>query len=362
VNARVLHFIASMGGGGAERQLTYLANGLPARGWEVHVALLSGGVNLERLRESGAAVHQLQVAGNYDPRLLVAISRVIGRVRPALVQTWLPQMDIAAGLLSSIRGIPWILSERSSNQDYLSGSKRLLRTASARRAAAIVANSAAGECYWASRIPSSRRWVIENALCFPEIDAAPVADIAPYRRGTGTRLMVAAGRFDPGKNHVSLIQALAIVARQQDLTAMLCGEGPGEPEIRAAVAAAGLDGHVVLAGYRHDLWSLMKAADLFVSVSHFEGRVNSVMEAAACGLPLVLSDIPEHREMFADESAWFVDRNDPVAIARAITQVLTSSSEAASRAAKAKGIARHWTVEAMTARYHEVYSELALKH
>ena len=106
-----------------------VAAALKARGWEVHVGLLSGGVNLERLRQGGATVHQLHVAGNYDPRLLSQISGVIGRVRPAIVQTWLPQMDISAGFLSSVRGVPWILSERSSNQDYLSLPKRLLRTA-----------------------------------------------------------------------------------------------------------------------------------------------------------------------------------------------------------------------------------------
>jgi glycosyltransferase involved in cell wall biosynthesis len=350
-----------MGGGGAERQLTYLASGLSARGWEVHVALLAGGVNLVRLQESGATIHQLQVAGNYDPRLLSQIFGVIRGVRPAVIQTWLPQMDIAAGWLSSMNGIPWILSERSSDQDYLSLPKRLLRTASAHRAAAIVANSEAGGCYWASRIPSSRRVVIENALCFAEIDAAPAADAALYRRDEGARLIIAAGRYDPGKNYVTLVQSLALVARQQNLTAMLCGEGPSEPEIRAAVAAAGLDGHVILAGYRTDIWSWMKAADLFVSASHFEGRVNSVMEAAACGVPLVLSDIPGHREMFANDAAWFVDRNDPAAIARAISEVLTSPSEARARAAKAAGVARQWTVEAMTAHYHAVYTDLAQK-
>jgi glycosyltransferase involved in cell wall biosynthesis len=351
-----------MGGGGAERQLTYLARGLAAAGWEVHVALLFGGPYLQTLRRSGAVIHVMPVAHNYDPRLLMRIGRVIDAVAPAVVQTWMPLMDIAGGFVSSVKGVPWILSERSSNQDYLSPAKRLLRDASARRATAIVSNSRAGERYWASRIPSGSRFVIENALPLEEMEAIPAADLTPFRGMETTRLIVAAGRYDPGKNYVALVQALQIVDRARDIKALFCGEGPSEPAIRAAIELAGLTDRVFLAGFRQDVWGLMKAADLYVSISHFEGRANTVMEAAACGLPLVLSDIPEHREMFGDDAAWFVDRHDPALVAQTIEEVLADPAAARSRAVRATRTARQWTVEAMTACYAAVYDEIAVKN
>ena len=350
-----------MGGGGAERQLTYLARGLTVGGWDVHVALLAGGPYLQALELSGAVIHLMRVARNYDPRLLMAIGRVIDAVAPGVVQTWMPMMDIAGGFVSSIKGVPWILSERASNQQYLSRAKRLLRSASARRATAIVANSSAGERYWASRIPSGSRFVIENALPLEEMDAIPAADLAPFRGVEATRLVMAAGRFEPQKNYDALVQALQIVARKRDIKALFCGEGPGEASIRSAIGLAGLSGRILLAGFRRDVWSLMKAVDLFVSISHFEGRANTVMEAAACGLPLVLSDIPEHREMFGDDAAWFVDRHDPASVAQAIEEVLADPAEARARAERAARAARHWTVEEMAARYDAVYREIAAK-
>jgi Glycosyltransferase Family 4 len=176
LNRRVLHFIPSMGGGGAEWQLTYLARGLVAGGWEVHVALLAGRPYLEMLERSGAVIHVMAVAHNYDPCLLMRIGCIIDAVTPAVVQTWTPMMNIAAGFVSSIKRVPWILSERSSNYRCMLPAKRLLRDASARRATAIVANSRAGERYWASRIPSGiRLFVIENALPLEEMDAIPAS-------------------------------------------------------------------------------------------------------------------------------------------------------------------------------------------
>jgi glycosyltransferase involved in cell wall biosynthesis len=351
-----------MGGGGAERQLAYLAGGLVLRGWEVHVALLVGGPYLRRLEGSGAMIHVMQVAHNYDPRMLLRIARLIDSVRPAVVQSWMPLMDIAAGFVSSMKGVPWLLSERSSNQDYLSPAKRLLRTFSARRATVIVSNSAAGERYWAARIPSGRRFVIENALQLEEMDDVPAAGQRSLPGTSAAHLIVAAGRYDPGKNYGTLVEALRIVARQRDVRALFCGEGPAEPAIRAAIGRAGLGDRVVLAGFRHDIWGVMKAADLYISISHFEGRANTVMEAAACGLPLVLSDIPEHREMFGEDAAWFVDRNDPAAVARAIDEALNDPEQGNARARVAMRAARRWTVEAMTARYEAVYEELAGKN
>ena len=351
-----------MGGGGAERQLTYLARGLAAGKWEVHVALLAGGPYLTTLERSGAVIHVMPGANNYDPRLLMRIGRVVDAVAPAVVQTWMPMMDIAGGFVCSIKGLPWILSERVSNQGYLSPAKRLLRNASARRATAIVANSRAGERYWASRIASaSRLFVIENALPLEEMDAVPTADLTRFSGMEGRPVIMAAGRYEPQKNYLVLVQALQIVAQGRDIKALFCGEGASEPAIRSAIDHARLSDQVLLAGFQQDVWGLMKAADVYVSISHFEGRANTVMEAAACGLPLVLSDIPEHREMFGDDAAWFVDRHDPALVARAIGEVLADPAAAQLRADRATQTARQWTVEAMAAHYDAVYSQIALK-
>ncbi len=56
------------------------------------------------------------------------------------------------------------------------------------------------------------------------------------------------------------------------------------------------------------VWALMKKASVFVSLSAYEGCPNTVMEAMACGCPIIVSDIPEHREILDEQSALFVTR------------------------------------------------------
>src|SRR3954470_17446255 len=103
-----------MGGGGAERQLAYLARPLTDSGWQLHVALRTGGPNLQRLESGGAIVHRLRGARNHDPRLAWQLARVFRRVRPDIVQVWFVQMEVLGGIISELTKTPWVMSERSS--------------------------------------------------------------------------------------------------------------------------------------------------------------------------------------------------------------------------------------------------------
>ena len=81
--------------------------------------------------------------------------------------------------------------------------------------------------------------------------------------------------------------------------------------VEAAVAGLGLADRVRLVGFVPDAWAWMKRASVLVSPSLFEGHPNVVLEAAACGCPLVVSDIPAHREFLDGENAVLVDTGDP---------------------------------------------------
>jgi glycosyltransferase involved in cell wall biosynthesis len=102
----------------------------------------------------------------------------------------------------------------------------------------------------------------------------------------------------------------------------------------------------------------MKRADVFAFPSRFEGCPIVVMEAMACGCPLVVSDIPAHREILDDRSARFADPEDPAEIAEAIKTTLSSGGPARARAQAAQARVAEWTVEAMARRYEQLYSSV----
>ena len=96
----ILHCVPNMLGGGAERQVAILSEAQVRAGHDVHVALIEGGPNLALLERSGAAIHWIPAASYYDPRILPRLGRLMRHLRPRVVQSWILQMDVAAGLAS----------------------------------------------------------------------------------------------------------------------------------------------------------------------------------------------------------------------------------------------------------------------
>ena len=353
---KVLHCISGMGGGGAERQVAYLAGPLRSLGWDVHVALVTGGPNLPRLESGGALIHRLPVSGNYDPRLVWKIARVVRSVRPDIIQAWFLQMQVVAGAVAQLLGVPWIVSERSSSLAYPQTLKNRVRIVTAGRADAIIANSTAGDEYWRERLDGRvPRFVIPNALPLGEIENARPAVPAGLPIGADADLILFAGRFGPEKNVPLLVEALRTVVSRPRTVAVLCGDGPLRADIARTIASRGLNTRIFLPGYVPEIWSLMKRAQVVVSVGLFEGRPNTVLEAMAAGRPLVVSDIPAHREFLNERAAVFVDPREPDAIARAILRVLDDAGSAGRRVEAARATVSKWSVESAAAEYDRAY-------
>ena len=83
-----------------------------------------------------------------------------------------------------------------------------------------------------------------------------------------------------------------------------------------------------------------------------------MIEAMACQRPLVVSDIPAHREILDRHSALWVDPQDPAAIARAVLEVFDDPRAAALRAATAKTRAEAWSIASAAAQYDAVYRQV----
>jgi glycosyltransferase involved in cell wall biosynthesis len=346
---RVLHLIPSLEGGGAERQIAYLARGLADRGGDVHVGILRGGPNLERLHRAGATVHWIRSGGNYDPFLLPRTVRLIRCVNPDVVQTWLTQMDVVGGAAALIARKPWIVSERSSGAHYPRDARHALRRWIGRHADAVIANSKGGLDFWTQS--DAAKFVVPNALPLEEIAAAPREELDA---GTA-KVILFAGRLGEEKNPLTLIDALAEVMRGRDAIALLAGVGPLEGAVRARMEERGITDRVRILGFTDRLWGLMKRADVVVSVSLFEGHPNVVLEAAAAECPLVISDIAAHRAVLAEEAAAFVPPSDAHAIAAAIGKVLDDPAAARARACRARDTVASFSIFSAAENYLRVY-------
>jgi glycosyltransferase involved in cell wall biosynthesis len=353
----ILHVIPSFAGGGAERQLVELAAGLVSSGVDVHVAYLHEGPNFSAAARSGAWLHRLDCAGNYDARVLLSLRRLIAELHPAVVQTWLLHADVFGGIAARWCGVPWVLCERSSGAMYAAGIKFRLRRCLGLGADALVANSAGGLQYWRNSGYRGPGAVIRNITHVPGA-AFPHAQ-SQARRPT----VLAVGRLSAEKNYVLLLDILeTVLPRLPMASATILGEGPARAPLEARIAASPtLMGRVHLPGHVDDVAERLARASVFVSLSRFEGTPNTVLEAAAHGCPLVLSDIPAHRELLAADEARFVQLNDPTAIVDALFDALTDRAAACERAERARRHLAELSTDRITQEYLALYESILLR-
>lgn len=114
-------------------------------------------------------------------------------------------------------------------------------------------------------------------------------------------LFVYAAEFSARKNQICLIRAFAAACgRCPDMKLLLAGEGKLLKECKMFVREQRLEERILFPGYVTDMRSLYSACDVCVSSSRIEGLPFNIMEAMACGLPVVASDIKGHRELVDD--------------------------------------------------------------
>lgn len=358
---RILHCIPTLLGGGAERQLCYLAGGLARRGHDVHVAFQQQGPNYSLLRDSGARLHPIPNLRATDPRTALALVRIVRRERIQVLQTWLARMDVWGAIAALSTRIPWVFGERSQAMPLVekNASARAVR-ALAPLASVVVSNSETAATLWRGAL-GARTPVraVPNALPLDEIARATPVDPGELGLSGEGPLVLFAGRLNEDKGVPVLCEALrSLMADRPELRALLLGVGPLLEPTRAWVRAQGLEGRVVVPGYREDLFRWLKAATVFVSGSRYEGRPNVVMEAMACGCPVVLSDINPHRDLVPGDAAAWVPVDDAPALRDAIARSLDRPDDARARSMRAREAVARFSIDAMVAQYEAIYREV----
>lgn len=172
----------------------------------------------------------------------------------------------------------------------------------------------------------------------------------------------AVGRLQAVKDQLNLVRAFAHWRSTGSESAaqarlVLVGDGPLRAQVEAEIAAAGLAQHVCLAGARNDVPAWMAAMDGFVLPSQAEGISNTLLEAMACALPVVATDVGGNGELVVDgETGFLVPPNDPAALAAAMGR-LAGDEQMRRRMALAgrERAVTQFSLETMVDRYLAVY-------
>lgn len=169
-------------------------------------------------------------------------------------------------------------------------------------------------------------------------------------------------RFHPIKDHTSLLQGFAQLAKQQtNVDLLLIGDGPRREELQTLVQELGVQHRVQFLGVRSDVADLLQAADVFTLTSLCEAASLTLLEAMAAGLPVVVTDVGGNPEIVRQEKeGLLVPRQDAAAIGNALSQILSDTALANSMGQAGKQrVKETYTLARTIERYHQLYQRLA---
>jgi glycosyltransferase involved in cell wall biosynthesis len=359
---RLLIVRPSLAGGGADRvTLTLLA----------HLDRRLFGPGLAIVRREGSLLPELPAEVPLHPlgaRSLVAARRPLARLLRALEPDILFSTSSGGNVLAALaarragfRG-RLVLSERNGlvrDQPYLKriAMLRLKRWLYPRAdAIAAVSEGVRQDLLARLRLQPERVHTTYNPVVGPELEAAASEPLAhPWAEADGARLL-AAGRLEPAKDFATLLAALARVRERHPARLAILGEGSQRGTLTALAARLGCADAVALPGFDPNPYRWMRRCTLFVLSSRFEGLPGVLIQAMACGAPVVAADCPfgpgeivEHRR-----TGMLVAVGDSEGLARAIAELLDDPAARSAMAGRGREASERFRVESILPRYERV--------
>jgi glycosyltransferase involved in cell wall biosynthesis len=333
--------------GGNEHWAVRLARGFADRGRPVGF-VWSHEVVGERVADAGLPGCRVRLGGDADLRAILALRDAMVRWRAGAVLLTRWREYLLGGLAARLAGRPRVvmgLGLRVTPRDDL---KRRLIFRLADRVL-VNAPEIRDELLARPWVPADRIAVVVNGVDLerwqPPWTTAGAEARAAFRRAHGIApdapLIVNVGSLTDQKDHANLVAACAHVrARVPDIRCVIIGDGGLRAELEREIAARGLAGTVVLAGFVADPVPAFAAADVFALSSRNEGMAWVLMEAAASGLPAVTTDVSGGRYCVVDgQNGWVVPTGDAGALAAGIVRILDDPSLARSMGRRARDLA-----------------------
>jgi len=351
--------------GGAERQVLLLAIGLRRRGWRVTAVALSGtgGAAAAELRSAGVDFLSLSMRkGLADPWGWARYIGWLRRNKPNVVHAHLPHAAWLARWSRLFAPAPVIIDTLHSSSTGGPGRRlgyRLSRGLPDKVTA--VSQSVADSHLSARMVRRATLRVLPNGVDLEKWrpDARMRAEL---RRELGLEdefLWLAAGRLEMVKDYSTLLKAM--IAVPPPVRLVIAGDGPLLHHLARLSTRLELYERVRFLGFEANPRRWFQVADAFVLSSRWEGLPMALLEAAACALPAVATDVPGSREVVLDgETGTLVPPADASALAWAMTAMMRTSPEERRRiGARARQRAmEHFSLATSFDRWEELYCAL----
>ncbi len=367
---KVCVVIPSLAGGGAERVAVTVLSALDAAQYERVLYLFSGdGVYFDRLDPGVQVVVAKQRSW---PARMGELAAFLRAARPDIVMPFLSYFITAtAARLARSRarvvfnqGTPTTGFLNDPDFSWRSPVRRhvfslVTRFFYARADAVVVTSQGVGDdLVTRYGVPRKKIRVLHNPVdlsAIKQLAAEPVADaVLPPTRP----VIVSAGRLAAVKNYPLLIDAVADLSARIPVDTWILGDGDERERVARHAVAKGLKDAVWFLGFQANPWRFIARASAFVLTSTYEGFGNVLIEAMACGVPVVATRSPGTIEIIEDGANGLLVDHDAKSVAGAIERLIRDVGLRQRIVAQARSSVEHYALPRVVERYDQMFREL----
>lgn len=358
----VLHIILDLGPGGVEKFLVDLLTTYNKNKFQMEVICLYPRKNdiFEKvLDDAGVRVYYLDKIKYFDIRMWYKIGKIIKIFKPDVIHAHLFMIRYAL-IPSIIYNIPVKLHTvhvpmEKETKNYI------LR---------IMHKIAYKKCNF---IPIAISDSVRNSILgYQKLNNVPViyngVDLDKYKNSNEVKEkeifnLICVARFRPAKDHALLIDAFNIVCKSKtNVNLILVGEGPLRRDIEEKVKSLGIEDKVKFMGVRSDISNLLSKSDIFVLTSKFEGFGLVLIEAMACGLPIVSTNVGGIPEIVKNKvNGILIESRVCDEFAEGILKLLDNKKLRESMGEHSLNIVSKFDLRSTVKKYENLYEEQVLK-
>ena len=315
---RILHLDEQRGWRGGEQQASYLIRGSIERGHEVFIAGRAGSAFLSR--DHGAVLSgsvACPFIGEIDMYTAWRLAGLVRRERIDIIHAHTSHAHTMACLARRLGGRGRVIVSR--RVDFPPSTGVWSRAKYGWPDHFVAISNRIADVLRRASVPSARITVVHSAIDTTRFDVEPLPRSA-LGLPEGALVLGNVAALVGHKDQATLLRAMAGIVQELPQTHLvIAGEGPLRAPLVALRNSLGLSEHVRFLGYRNDVPQLLRTLDLFVMSSKEEGLGTSVLDAMACGVPVVATSgggIPEMVRHNA--TGWLVPVGDAEALAQGV--------------------------------------------
>ncbi len=347
--------------GGGQQQVAHLCEGLAGKGHRVVLVCHRDGILRHRVESAAVRVLPLASFGEVDPRGVFGLARIIRSQRFDLMHMHSSRahtMGVVAGALTRFR--PRVVSRRFNHSPRRDPFNRWKYGSGIDRVVAI--SRAVQQSLIDAGFDSADIDLVPSGIVPPDrVAGARVAVFEEFNLPPEARLAICVANLVEIKGHRTLIEAVRLLRGEwPGLRVLFAGDGPLRRNLEALSHDAGVEDHILFAGFRTDIDRLLSAADLAVCPSLTEGLGLSILDALAMELPVAASETGGIPEIVRhDETGLLVPPGEPDPLAKAVEKLLSNPEESARLGRNGRRmVLEKFSVQAMVDGTEAVYHRL----